>query len=80
MVDGAEALAVAVVEPSWTDYHVAYRIGIRHPLERSAAGRAILAGRVRATDPAAKPTRSTCSPAASRPAPAPAVPPPHSPA
>ena len=54
VVDGNEALAVAVVEPTWTDYHVAYRVGFRHPLERSAAGRAILAGRVRATDPAAE--------------------------
>ncbi|MDX6313435.1 MAG: hypothetical protein QOF44_2899 [Streptomyces sp.] len=45
LVDGTEALAVAVVEPSWTDYHVAYRTGFRHTLERGAAGRAILAGR-----------------------------------
>jgi len=45
LVDGSEALAVAVVEPSWTDFHVAYRTGLRHPLDRSAAGRAILAAR-----------------------------------
>ncbi len=45
VVDGNEALAVAVVEPTWTDYHVAYRTGFRHPLDRGAAGRAILAGR-----------------------------------
>lgn len=45
LVDGAEALAVAVVEPTWTDYHVAYRTGFRHPLGRGAAGRAVLAGR-----------------------------------
>lgn len=45
VVDGGEALAVAVVEPSWTDFHVSYRVGARHPLERGAAGRAILAGR-----------------------------------
>ncbi|OAH15129.1 IclR family transcriptional regulator [Streptomyces jeddahensis] len=45
LVDGSEALAVAVVEPTWTDYHVAYRAGIRHPLDRGAAGRAILAAR-----------------------------------
>lgn len=45
LVDGHEALAVAVVEPSWTDYHVAYRTGFRHPLDRGAAGRAIVAGR-----------------------------------
>lgn len=45
IADGVEALAVAVVEPTRTDYHVAYRIGSRHPLERGAAGRAILAAR-----------------------------------
>jgi DNA-binding IclR family transcriptional regulator len=45
LVDGNDALAVAVVEPSWTDYHVAYRTGFRHSLDRGAAGRAILAGR-----------------------------------
>jgi DNA-binding IclR family transcriptional regulator len=45
VADGAEALAVAVVEPSRTDFHVSYRIGSRHPLDRGAAGRAILAGR-----------------------------------
>jgi DNA-binding IclR family transcriptional regulator len=45
LVDGTEALAVAVVEPSWTDYHVAYRTGFRHALDRGAAGRAILAAR-----------------------------------
>jgi DNA-binding Lrp family transcriptional regulator len=45
VVDAGEALALAVVEPSWTDYHVAYRVGSRHPLDRGAAGRAILAGR-----------------------------------
>ncbi|AOT59118.1 MULTISPECIES: IclR family transcriptional regulator [Streptomyces] len=45
LVDGAEALAVAVVEPTWTDYHVAYRAGFRHPLDRGAAGRAILQAR-----------------------------------
>jgi DNA-binding IclR family transcriptional regulator len=43
--DGGEALAVAVVEPRRTDFHVAYRVGSRHPLDRGAAGVAILAGR-----------------------------------
>lgn len=43
ITDGGEALAVAVIEPSWTDYHVAYRVGSRHPLDRGAAGLAILA-------------------------------------
>ncbi|GGR67741.1 transcriptional regulator [Streptomyces humidus] len=55
LVDGSEALAVAVVEPSWTDYHVAYRAGFRHPLDRGAAGRAILAARQRAARPADEP-------------------------
>jgi DNA-binding IclR family transcriptional regulator len=45
IADGDEALAVAVVEPSWTDVHVAYRVGSRHPLDRGAAGRAILQAR-----------------------------------
>ncbi|MFC4060837.1 IclR family transcriptional regulator [Planomonospora corallina] len=43
VAEGDDALAVAVVEPSWTDMHVAYREGSRHPLDRGAAGRAILA-------------------------------------
>ena len=45
VADGEEGLALAVVEPSWTDFHVAYRVGSRHPLTRGAAGKAILAGR-----------------------------------
>lgn len=45
VVDGSEALALAVVEPSWTDFHVAYRVGSRHPLTQGAAGKAILLGR-----------------------------------
>lgn len=45
IAEGQESLAVAVVEPSWTDLHVAYRIGSRHPLTVGAAGRAIIGGR-----------------------------------
>jgi DNA-binding IclR family transcriptional regulator len=45
VADGGEALAIAVVEPSWTDFHVGYRVGSRHPLGQGAAGRAILRGR-----------------------------------
>jgi DNA-binding IclR family transcriptional regulator len=45
VADGGEALAIAVVEPTWTDFHVAYRVGARHPLGQGAAGRAILLGR-----------------------------------
>ncbi|MEQ4302702.1 helix-turn-helix domain-containing protein [Plantactinospora sp. B6F1] len=51
VVDGAEGVALAVVEPSWTAFHVAYRTGTRHPLDRGAAGRAILAGRQGRADP-----------------------------
>jgi DNA-binding IclR family transcriptional regulator len=45
VVEGGEAVALAVVEPTWTAFHVAYRAGSRHPLDSGAAGRAILAGR-----------------------------------
>jgi DNA-binding IclR family transcriptional regulator len=38
-------VAIAVVEPSHTAIHVAYRVGSRHRIERGAAGRAILAAR-----------------------------------
>ena len=41
VADGDEALALAVVEPTWTNFHVAYRIGARHPLSQGAAGKAI---------------------------------------
>ena len=54
VVDGVDALAVAVVEPTRSDLHVAYRVGARHQLERGAAGRAVLAARAsggRAFDP-----------------------------
>lgn len=44
VTDAGEALAVAVVEPTWPDFHVAYRVGSRHPLGRGAAGLAILLG------------------------------------
>jgi DNA-binding IclR family transcriptional regulator len=44
VADGSEAVAVAVVEPTSTMFHVAYRSGSRHPLELGAAGRAILTG------------------------------------
>ncbi|GAB3593154.1 helix-turn-helix domain-containing protein [Angustibacter peucedani] len=52
VADGDEALAVVVVEPQWTQFHVAYRVGSRHPLERGAAGRAILALRAGRDEPA----------------------------
>ncbi|WP_407940029.1 IclR family transcriptional regulator [Micromonospora krabiensis] len=51
VVEGAEGVALVVVEPTWTSFHVAYRTGARHPLHRGAAGRAILAGREGSPDP-----------------------------
>jgi len=45
VADGDDGVAVAVVEPSATSFHVAYRTGSRHPLDRGAAGKAILGGR-----------------------------------
>ncbi|MEN3536363.1 helix-turn-helix domain-containing protein [Microbispora sp. ZYX-F-249] len=57
VAEGDEGLAVAVVEPSWTDLHVAYREGSRHPLTRGAAGLALLALRRGRTDPAVHTSR-----------------------
>lgn len=51
VVEGGEGVALVVVEPSWTAFHVAYRAGSRHPLDRGAAGRAILAGRAGRSEP-----------------------------
>lgn len=45
VADGADCVAVAVVEPPHADVHVAYRVGSRHSLNRGAPGIAILAGR-----------------------------------
>ena len=53
IAEGDEALALVVVEPSWTDFHVAYRSGARHRLDQGAAGRAILAGRAGEPGPVA---------------------------
>lgn len=55
VAEGDEALALAVIEPSWTDFHVSYRVGARHPLTRGAAGKAILALR----EPSAPPYVAT---------------------
>ncbi|WP_158888478.1 IclR family transcriptional regulator [Amycolatopsis anabasis] len=41
VAEGDHAQAVAVVEPSWTNFHVAYRVGTRHPLSQGAAGKAM---------------------------------------
>lgn len=45
LLESGVAVAAVVVEPTWTDLHVAYRVGTRHGLDVGAAGRAILAGR-----------------------------------
>ncbi len=39
------AVALLVVEPRSTEFHVAYRPGARHPMNRGATGKAILVGR-----------------------------------
>ena len=36
VADGEEALALVVVEPSWTDFHVGYRVGSRGRRRRAA--------------------------------------------
>jgi DNA-binding IclR family transcriptional regulator len=53
VADGGQALALAVVEPSWTDFHVSYRVGSRHPLDQGSPGKAILLGRSSRSDSAA---------------------------
>jgi DNA-binding IclR family transcriptional regulator len=45
VAQGDEALAVAVVEPSWPAFHVGYRVGSRHSADIGAAGRALALGR-----------------------------------
>lgn len=45
-----EAEAIAVVEPSWTSFHMAYRVGSRHPVTEGAAGKAIIRGRTGEAD------------------------------
>lgn len=42
VASGDQAHAIAVEEPSFSDFHIAYRVGATHPLERGAAGKAIL--------------------------------------
>jgi DNA-binding IclR family transcriptional regulator len=43
LLDGEEAVVIAVVEPRNTDMHIAYRAGLRHALDQAASGIAILA-------------------------------------
>lgn len=52
LVDGTDALAVAVVEPTWTDYHVAYRAASAIPSTAGQrAGRSLPPGRSRWPNP-----------------------------
>ncbi|GGM56112.1 transcriptional regulator [Micromonospora sonchi] len=43
VAEGEEAVAVAVIEPTTTVYHLAFRTGSRHRLDRGAAGLALRA-------------------------------------
>lgn len=43
--DGDEAVVAAVLQPRSTDLHIAYRTGLRHPVNTAASGIALLAGR-----------------------------------
>lgn len=51
VVSNDQAYALAVEEPSFSDFHIAYRVGATHPLERGAAGKAILEWRRLSVDP-----------------------------
>ncbi|MGH3492240.1 MAG: IclR family transcriptional regulator [Sciscionella sp.] len=41
VLQGGEVTAVATIEPSWTPYHVGYRVGTKHAPQLGAAGRAL---------------------------------------
>ncbi|WP_346007097.1 IclR family transcriptional regulator [Janibacter terrae] len=45
VAEGDDAVALVVVEPTATDFHMAYRTGARHALTKGAAGRAIIVAR-----------------------------------
>ena len=42
--DGDEALTLESLEPTTSQFHIAYKPGIRHPIDQGAPGIAILAG------------------------------------
>lgn len=42
--EGNEVVALLVVEPLTTDFHIAYRMGARLPITKGAGGQAILSG------------------------------------
>lgn len=41
VAEGDQLQSIAVAEPPWTDLHVAYRVGTRHPIGFGAAGKAL---------------------------------------
>lgn len=45
IAEGAHARALIVIEPTWKDWHVSYRVGSSHSLSKGAAGRAIVTAR-----------------------------------
>lgn len=52
--DGADAVAVAVVEPLSASFHISFRQGGRHPLDRGCAGHALMSlAKPREDDPVA---------------------------
>ncbi|MCW3492632.1 IclR family transcriptional regulator [Microbacterium sp. SSM24] len=53
IAQGRDCIVVATAEPSKPILRVGYRVGSRHPLDRGAAGVAILAGRPAGPDDAA---------------------------
>lgn len=42
VAEGPEAVAIAVVEPKSVDFHLTFKRGSRHPLDRGSAGYALL--------------------------------------
>lgn len=61
LVDGTDMMFIAVAEPARSDLHFSIQVGMRRPIELSAAGRAILAARTtggRPLDPPWVTTRS----------------------
>ncbi len=51
VADGNDAVSVAVVEPNRPEPTVPYRVGVRAPLDRGAAGRSLLAARASGGQP-----------------------------
>ncbi|MEU8205127.1 helix-turn-helix domain-containing protein [Streptosporangium sp. NPDC049046] len=67
MSEGADAVVLAVVEPSDAIFHLSQRSGARHPLDQGASGLAIMLARPpRADDPAAVVEARKCGYAVSR--------------